>query len=1004
MKLATMKMEQTTNLKPFSRMQAGRILRRGSLAVLTALLVAHAPAQSLAADFHAYYTRVDSGEPFEKFSRTGDYPDIIVKLGALKGRLVFWRGASYLPYWETAKGKWFLDEIVPRHGDGEGRRFDKVNAFSRVALVESSAKRVLISWRYLPEFKAGNPYREIDPTRFVDEQFEIFPDGTITRLIKQGTVKSDDWSDPLNQTTQVLKLSADGVREVSRKEPRHSRPAKPIAGNPSHGNAVIRPVREWRFDEAMGDQAVESITGEPCEIAGRKSLWRKGVSGTCLQFDDYNTVVSLPAAKAPVNCGSLTLEGWFAIGAYPWNWVPIIQQGDEDGYFIGMDAHAHAGFKLKVGGICQELVATNQLARFRWYHAAGTYDRGSGTMALFLDGERVATRSVGSAGIQTSSEPIQIGKGKPRRPVDPVRENTFITSYAFDGLIDEVRIYDQALKPEQVTASYQKFLPPAGLVQSPDMDRRALPAFDTVGRFGAQYTRLKFHDAWDNLWCVGPHADVVVGFDQSPVKFVFWRGTSYIPMLVNEEDQWYSNEFNETGGRSGGQGSQEPMSDKDALFNHVRVIENTPARVVVHWRYPLVTALDYVNANYNPETGWGDWSDWYYYIYPDGLAVKKMHLWTDQPDSHEWQETMAILGPNQHPEQVLETEPALIMADLDGHATPYSWKKGPPATVDYGNKKILIVNYRARYDPFTIGNFTGGDVYGSELTPYSVFCSWNHWPVARILSDGRYATFPDRASHSSLSHVYLPNFRTGAGERPFEEKLLMEGLSRFSAKELSPLAKSWLQAPAIEMLSDCRNPGYDPSQRAYVLCATGPSPSFRIAASALHPIANLCFVVKNWNCEDVAQLRINSKVERAGPAFRQGIVRDPNGRPALVVWLQQQGTEPASFTLRGAKPQLTAGNPLPMTWAIAPQAVTNTFDVTMAAMPLPGIGSEYVFECLEGNGHSSGWQGEPVYTDSGLSPSSQIAYRVKARDAYFKETAWSPVARVKTAAATAPVK
>jgi len=58
-----------------------------------------------AAEFHAYYSRVDSGEPFERVSRTGDYVDLLVKLDAPEGRLVFWRGSSYLPYWETAKGK-----------------------------------------------------------------------------------------------------------------------------------------------------------------------------------------------------------------------------------------------------------------------------------------------------------------------------------------------------------------------------------------------------------------------------------------------------------------------------------------------------------------------------------------------------------------------------------------------------------------------------------------------------------------------------------------------------------------------------------------------------------------------------------------------------------------------------------------------------------------------------------------------------------------------------------
>ena len=36
------------------------------------------------------------------------------------------------------------------------------------------------------------------------------------------------------------------------------------------------------------------------------------------------------------------------------------------------------------------------------------------------------------------------------------------------------------------------------------------------------------------------------------------------------------------------------MSDKECYTNHVRIIGNTDARVVVHWRYTLVDVLHVV--------------------------------------------------------------------------------------------------------------------------------------------------------------------------------------------------------------------------------------------------------------------------------------------------------------------------------------------------------------------------------------------------------------------------
>ncbi|MCP4455877.1 MAG: hypothetical protein GY809_30835, partial [Planctomycetes bacterium] len=61
----------------------------------------HARQSGAKAPFGAYYTKIDSGQAFEAFSRTDRHADIVVPVTAAHGRLVFWRGASYLPYWET---------------------------------------------------------------------------------------------------------------------------------------------------------------------------------------------------------------------------------------------------------------------------------------------------------------------------------------------------------------------------------------------------------------------------------------------------------------------------------------------------------------------------------------------------------------------------------------------------------------------------------------------------------------------------------------------------------------------------------------------------------------------------------------------------------------------------------------------------------------------------------------------------------------------------------------
>ena len=260
-------------------------------------------------------------------------------------------------------------------------------------------------------------------------------------------------------------------------------------------------------------------------------------------------------------------------------------------------------------------------------------------------------KNIIKAPIELSTKDIQIGRGKDRRPTDPVRENTFPGTYSFDGLIDEIKIYDVALSSRQIAKIFKLY----DETKTPDLQTRILPTGENRNTFGAYYSNLKFYDNWDNMWRFSDHSDIVVEFDNNPSKFIFWKGVSYIPMLVNERNFWYSNEFNETWSTSGGEGCQEPMSDKQVLYNHVRLLENTPARAVIHYRFPLVD-VNKVKANYVNESGWYDVADWYYYIYPDGIAAKVEQLWTSGKRDHEWQESMAIFGPDQHPHDLIERD------------------------------------------------------------------------------------------------------------------------------------------------------------------------------------------------------------------------------------------------------------------------------------------------------------------------------------------------------------
>jgi hypothetical protein len=112
-----------------------------------------------------------------------------------------------------------------------------------------------------------------------------------------------------------------------------------------------------------------------------------------------------------------------------------------------------------------------------------------------------------------------------------------------------------------------------------------------------------------------------------PTSVIFWRGCRS-PGWVTETNKWLSDQSTELtdwhwdNPDQGAQSCCEHMSDYQARHSHVRVIENSPARTIIHWRYASVDVLYKHPNTCRNEDGWGVWTDEYITIYPDGVGVR----------------------------------------------------------------------------------------------------------------------------------------------------------------------------------------------------------------------------------------------------------------------------------------------------------------------------------------------------------------------------------------------
>lgn len=631
----------------------------------------------------------------------------------------------------------------------------------------------------------------------------------------------------------------------------------------------------WNFESTVNKSTLDKISGSTDTIEGNTYV-AQGVKGDGLRFDGFTSCIKTTGKDRVIQGSEISLEAWVSLGNYPWNWCPIIStiSNENKGYRLLVGPLGQASLEVAINEQWITCSSGEEALPLRtWMHVVGVYSAHK-ELKLYINGKLVSTTSIQDQGRFPNSGYMIGMVTQAAKPSDIHRTWGTIEQYfGLDGILDEIKVYNQALTADQVQAKYSAIS--AGV---PDIAPRHLPVIEkNPRRFGAYYTKLKYYPAWDDLWPVDQDPDIVVCFEESPIKLIFWRGIRYGASWVSENENWMSDQSVEAweNGEKDKEGCFEHMQDRHCRYSHVRIIENTDARVVIHWRYAPTSA--YLNTwRVDPKTGWECWIDEYYYIYPDATAIRKVSWKTGTLGyPRQFQETLALLSPGQKVSDLLEKDFTRV-ADYEGNTDKQTFldqpiKGGFDKSYDY---TIQQYGFKSEHKPFIC--FEPGNkmfLRDGRLSGYDQASGCNHFPVGQARCDGRTTRVGDRPSHATSFPISDPVIHEN-GDRMFWNGLY--GMNNKPLEELILFGRSWAYAPDIQTSGNYKSLGFDRSERCYQIEGLGLEASglrITLEGKDKRPVNNPAFYIKNWNGEkpkvlvdgvEITSVRIGLKEELSG--------------------------------------------------------------------------------------------------------------------------------------------
>lgn len=236
-------------------------------------------------------------------------------------------------------------------------------------------------------------------------------------------------------------------------------------------------IAYWPFNEGSGQTAFDmTMNGNNGRLGSTTTTdssdpsWVDGISGKALKFDGINDYVDCGDSLAGTILNAFTIEAWVKPYSLSEETFIFYDGGDGEIFFNCVD-YANVSIGIKNSNN-QFYWTRGNLPLNEWSYVVGTYNRIS--LKLYINGELVSSLAVPDVSMVSLSGAYSPTIGA-YCDISDNSQRAF-----FDGLIDELSVWQIALTPEEIKSQYRLYFEPPSLKAILKIDEIFLNLGDTT--------------------------------------------------------------------------------------------------------------------------------------------------------------------------------------------------------------------------------------------------------------------------------------------------------------------------------------------------------------------------------------------------------------------------------------------------------------------------------------------------------------------------------------------